>query len=319
MVQQKLEPHPGAASQEETPAITILIVNRNSASYLNACLRSIIEDMGDISAELILVDGSSTDASVAVTRELWPSARIISVPENLGYVRGNNVGLKQAKGRYTMFLNSDTVIYPGASGKLIDFLDRHPDAGAVSATILNPDGSDQGVIRRFPTFMNGLFGRRSWLSRLFPNNRWYKRYMQSRQQGNGQPFETEILSACSMVVRTAATRELGGMDERFRFYWVDVELCCRLARNGFRIYCVPDARVMHHEGKGGSTDTFAKRVRMNIAFNQGAYLAYVEYHQFGRADPRRLLVKLILTARMLLLTGLHFVRPSKATSSGGRN
>lgn len=319
MDQQDLEQSRAANEKEGNPVISILIVNRNAASYLTACLKSVLEDIEGIPAELILVNGSSTDDSVAITRKLWPSAVIIVVPETLGYVRGNNVGLKQAKGRYTMYLNSDTVVYPGAFRKLIAFMDAHPNAGAVSGKILNADGTDQGVIRRFPSFMNGLFGRRSLLSRLFPNNRWYKSYMQGRQEGSIEPFETEILSACSMVVRTGLTRDIGAMDERFRFYWVDVELCCRLARKGHKIYCVPEAQIMHHEGKGGSTGTFAKRLEMNFAFNQGAYLAYVEYHQFGIADPRRLLVKAILTARMLALLGLHLLRPSKATSSGGHN
>jgi GT2 family glycosyltransferase len=318
MVQQVSDASNALGSQT-IPDITILIVNRNSAPYLTPCIESILADTKKISAELILVDGSSTDQSIEVTRKLWPEAKVISVPETLGYVRGNNVGLKQAKGRYTMYLNSDTVIFPGTFQKLIDFMDQNPQAGAVSGTILNPDGSDQGVIRRFPSVMNGLFGRRSVLSRIFPNNRWYKQYMQGRRQDSLEPFETEMLSACSMVVRTQLTRDIGGMDERFRFYWVDGELCCRLARKGNKVYCVPTARVMHYEGKGGSTATFSKRLAMNIAFNEGAYLAYVEYHQLARANPLRLLVKLILTARMLALTILMILRPSKATSSGGRN
>ena len=122
-----------------------------------------------------------------------------------------------------------------------------------------------------------------------------------------------------MLVRTALLKELGGMDERFKFYWVDAELCGRIARRGFGVYCVPRAKIMHHEGKGGSTSTFAKRLKMNVAFNQGAYLAYVEYRQIGPYDPRRLAAKLILTARTILLTvGLIF-RPFRAASSGGRN
>jgi GT2 family glycosyltransferase len=319
MAEQTLNEPRTALRKEPSPVITILIVNRNSAHYLTDCLRSVRETIGDVSAELILVDGSSTDDSVAVAQRLWPSVKVISVPEKLGYVKANNVGLKEARGRYTMYLNSDTVIYPGTFQELVGFLDQHREVGAASGVILNPDGSDQGVIRRFPSVMNGIFGRRSLLSRVFPKNRWYKRYMQSRSENGAEPFETEILSAASMVVRTDLARELGGMDERFRFYWVDVEMCCRIARKGFRIFCVPRARIMHYEGKGGSTNTFRKRLAMNVAFNQGAYLAYVSYHRLGKLDPRRLLVKGVLLARMFLLALVQCFRPSKATSSGGAN
>ncbi len=301
------------------PDLTVLIVNRNSAAYLRDCLRSVLGTRGDLTLELVLIDGSSTDDSVKVTRELWPSARIEIVPASLGYVRGNNVGLKHATGRYTMYLNSDTVVFPGALTELVRHLDAHPEIGAASGTILNPDGSDQGVVRRFPTFMNGLFGRRSFLSRLFPNNRWYRQYMKSRSAQGDEPYEAEILSACSMIHPTQLLRETGGMDERFHFYWVDAEICCRLARRGYKVVCVPRARILHHEGKGGSTSTFAKRIRMNLAFNHDAYLAYVEYHQFSPWDPRRLLTKGILTARTLAGLGLLLLRPSRATSSGGTN
>lgn len=306
-------------NEAREPDITILIVNRNAASYLEECLRSILATIGSISVELVLVDGSSTDNSVAIAKSLWPSVKVISVPEKLGYVRGNNVGLKEATGRYTMFLNSDTVIYENALQELVHYLDQHPEAGAVSGAILNPDGSDQGVVRRFPSVMNGIFGRRSWISRIFPNNPWYKRYMQSRNESGTEPFDTDILSACSLVVRTDFARKIGGMDERFRFYWVDAELCGRINRKGYRIVCVPRARIMHHEGKGSSTSTFAKRLAMNVAFHDGAYLAYVERYQFAKWDPRRLIVKLILTSRMVMLTIVQFLRPNKATSSGGAN
>lgn len=305
--------------KEKKPALTILIVNRNASSYLRECLVSIRDTIRDIDAEIVLVDGSSTDDSVSVARELWPDVRTIIVPENLGYVRGNNIGLKEARGRYTMYLNSDTVIYPGALQELVQFMDEHSDVGTASGTILNPDGTDQGVVRRFPSIMNGIFGRRSWLSRLFPDNPWYRRYMQSRQEEGMAPYETEILSACSMIFRTELVRDLGGMDERFQFYWVDAELCGRIARKGFRICCVPRAKIMHHEGKGGSTSTFGKRFKMNIAFNHGAYLAYVEYHQLSRFDPSRLAAMLALTARALLLSAALVLRPWKATSSGGKN
>jgi GT2 family glycosyltransferase len=308
-----------APSASSAPALTILIVNRNSAGYLRDCLRSILDTRDDLALELVLVDGSSTDNSVTVARELWPTVKTVVVPESLGYVRGNNVGLKHATGRYTMYLNSDTVILPGALAELVRHLDAHPEIGVASGTILNTDGSDQGVVRRFPTFMNGLFGRRSVLSRLFPNNPWYRHYMQSRFEQGGEPYEAEILSACSMILPTRLLQETGGMDERFHFYWVDAELCCRLARRGYKVVCVPRARIVHHEGKGGSTSTFAKRLRMNLAFNHDAYLAYVEYHQFSRWDPRRLLTKLLLTARTMAGIGLLLLRPARATSSGGSN
>lgn len=303
----------------EKPLLTVLIVNRNSAKYLAKCLTSLSQAQGESVIECVLVDAESEDNSVEVAKAFWPEVKIVSVKPSLGYVKANNVGLAHATGKYTMYLNSDTEVGAGCVPALCDFLDRNPHVGVVTAQILNPDGTDQGVIRRFPSPMNGIFGRRSVLSRIFPNNRWYRSYMLSRSVDSRAPFETDIVSACSMVVPTELLRHIGGMNEKFRFYWVDAEMCGRLKKRGYTIMCLPHVTVMHHEGKGTSTDTFAKRFKMTIAFNQDAHLAYVNYHGISRANPVFWLTGAALSARTVAMLGLLCLRPHKATSSGGKN
>lgn len=299
--------------------ITVLIVNRNSAKYLERCITSLSQGQGEASIECVLVDAESEDNSVLVAKTLWPSVKVISVKPSLGYVKANNVGLNYATGKYTMYLNSDTEVGSDCIPTLCDFLDKNPEVGLLSARILNPDGSDQGVIRRFPSPMNGLFGRRSFLSRLFPNNRWYRAYMQSRSENSESPFETDIVSACSMVLPTALLRQIGGMNEKFHFYWVDAELCGRIKKLGYKIMCQPKVSVMHHEGKGSSTDSFKKRLQLTISFNQDAHLAYVNYHGLSKTSPLFWLVGFALFARTVAMLFLLCMRPTKATSSGGKN
>src|SRR5262249_5130595 len=151
---------------------------------------------------------------------------------NLGYVPANNVGLRESTGRYVMFLNNDTELLPGCLSNLACFLDERPDVGAASPQILNPDGTDQGCARRFPSPLNGLSGGRSVLTRLFPNNRWSTRFMVGRHHQGDEPFEVEILSAACLVVRTDVALSLGGMDEDFQLYWVCAEMCARVRAAG---------------------------------------------------------------------------------------
>jgi N-acetylglucosaminyl-diphospho-decaprenol L-rhamnosyltransferase len=300
-------------------AFSIVIVNMNAAAFLERCLESIVATRGDVTVQIVLVDNGSTDGSLDVARRIVPDAVVLPQARNIGYVPANNVGLAKATGKYVMFLNNDTELLPGCLGELAAFLDAHPEAGAVSGQILNPDGTDQGCARRFPSVINGLFGRRSVLTRLFPNNRWSRAFMVGRHHQGDEPFEVEILSAACLVLRTDLARSLRGMDEAFQLYWVCAELCSRVLASGHTVVCVPKARLIHFEGKGGSTRTFRQRSRMTIAFNRDAYLAYVKVHALPPLHPRRLFAAFALSLRTVCLMALQLARPTRATSSGGAN
>lgn len=303
----------------ETALFSIIIVNMNAAGFLEKCLQSIVATKGDIPVEIILVDNGSSDRSLEVARSIDAGVKLLPQGGNIGYVRANNVGLKCAAAKYTMFLNNDTELFPGCLSEMAGFLNSHLDAGAISGQILNPDGTDQGCARRFPSVLNGVFGRRSVLTRLLPNNRWSRRYLVGRHQAGDEPFEVEILSAACLVVRTELAKELGGMDEDFRHYWVCAEMCSRIRRSGYKAVCVPRAKLVHYEGKGGGTNTFRQRCRMTITFNRDAYLAYIKVHGLALLHPKRIFAAFALSSRALCLMVLQILRPGRATSSGGAN
>jgi N-acetylglucosaminyl-diphospho-decaprenol L-rhamnosyltransferase len=301
------------------PDLTIIIVNRNCAGMLGDCLRSIRSSSRGLGVEMIIVDNASVDESVNVARTEWPQATLLLQNPGIGYVRANNLGLKHATGRHTMFLNNDTIVRTDALQRLVSFLDEHPEAGIVSPKILNPDGTDQGTARRFPSVANGLFGRRSYLSRRFPRNRWTRRYMLGRQHQGLDPLEVEIVSSGCLMIRTSLAKELNGMDESFQLYWVDAELCARVRRRGLKVFSVPGAEIVHFEGQGGSTKTWRERWRSTFAFHEDAYHAYVKVHQLSPLHPVSCAVGGLLAARMAMMMALQIVRPGKATSSGGKN
>lgn len=301
------------------PDFSIVIVNLNAAAFLSECLESIEATRADVTCQVILVDNGSKDNSLQVARERMPDICILPQASNVGYVPANNIGLRSATGRYVMFLNNDTRLLPGCLSELRSFLDSSPGAGVVSPQILNEDGTDQGCARSFPSVMNGLFGRRSLLTRVFPRNRWSRRYMVCRNQTGEEPFEVQILSAACLVAPRGLTEQLRGFDEVFRLYWVCAEFCHRVRETGRTAWCVPRARIIHYEGKGGSTKTFRQRCRMTVAFNRDAYLAYIKVYGLGPAHPRRLFAGLALTGRTVALLVLQMLRPAAPTSSGGRN
>jgi GT2 family glycosyltransferase len=234
-------------------------------------------------------------------------------------VPANNIGLRVAAAPYTMFLNNDTLIYPGALAHLVDWLNAQETAGAVSGQILNADGTDQGTARRFPSMANAIFGRRSLVTRLWPNNPLSRRYMVGRHRLGSEPFEVDILSSACMVVRTAPALAMGGMDEDFQLYWVDAEMCSRFQKRGYRIWCVPDAKIMHYEGQGGSTRTFRQRCRSLVAFHLDAWYAFTKVNSFSLMHPAAWISAALLGTRCGLLAILQLLRPGHSFSSGGKN
>jgi perosamine synthetase len=300
------------------PDVSIVIVNHNAREMLRGCLRCLAANRGSASIELILIDNCSADGSVEMAKQEWPGLVLVEPGRNIGYVPANNIGLRRSRGRYVLFLNNDTLVEPDAITVLIQFMDSHPGVGAASGLILNPDGTDQGCARRVPTLANGLFGRRSVLTRIWPSNPWSRRYMLGWQKQGDEPFEVEILSSAALLLPTDDALALGGMDEAFELYWVDAEICARVRRSGRSVFCVPAARIVHFEGQGGSTRTFRMRMKSTLAFHRDAYRAYVRIRQIPGSHPRALLVAGALSVRAVALGIGQFLRPARATSSGTR-
>ena len=97
--------------------LSIIIVNWNVQEMLDSCLASIFAaDLAPVSFEIIVVDSASDDNSVAMVREKYPAVVLLAQPENVGFTRGNNIGLAQARGDYLLLLNPDTEVSGSALG-----------------------------------------------------------------------------------------------------------------------------------------------------------------------------------------------------------
>lgn len=228
--------------------LSIIIVTFNSAADIEACLNSI---RPAVPHEIIVIDNASSDRTrqlleQAATSGAHPQLHIIPNPANYGYARANNQGLALARGEYILLLNPDTVLFPDAIDRMVEYLDRHPDAAGVAPRLLNPDGTTQLSIRSFPTFSSVLW-ELTGLPRLFPScariNRWRR-----RDFDYDQPQDVEQPMASCLLLRRSILRRLGGFDERFPIYYNDVDLCYRIYRQGGRLAYLPEARVYHKLG-----------------------------------------------------------------------
>lgn len=231
--------------------VSIIIVNYNTGEFLRECLSSVYNFVSKkVAYEVIVVDNASTDNSVEIVKKDFPQVLLLTSTLNIGFSRGNNVGIKRAKGKYILFLNPDTVMQKDTLEKMIAFMDEHENAGASTCYLEMPNGKlDDASHRGFPTPWNA-FCYFSGLAKLFPGSMFFNGYNLG-WRNLGKTHEIDALAGAFMLVRAEAGEEAGWWDETFFFYGEDLDFCYRLKEKGWKIYFVPTVSVLHHKGVSG--------------------------------------------------------------------
>ena len=251
--------------------ISIIIVNYNTRDLLLDCIASI----GSRAAqEIIVVDNASTDDSVPGLRSAFPDVKVIENSQNLGFAKANNQGIKKARGKYILLLNSDTVVKAGALEQMVAFLAGHSDVGGVTCRLLNADGTIQACVSKQPGPML-LFFRLSGLSRLFRSDqarkflgRWLGFALGRTTRGyllpysaTEQPLAVENISGACLLLRREAIEQVGLLDENFFMYLEDMDYCLRLHKAGWKLYYIPGGEIVHLVGQssGGRMRSYSLR------------------------------------------------------------
>ncbi len=284
--------------------LSVLIVSYNTRELLSSCLASLRDAVGSCSYEVIVADNASSDGSVAMLRSDWPDVAVIEMGSNAGFGRANNAAMSRASGRHILLLNSDTEAFPGSLEQLVRFLDEHPDAGVAAPRLLNADLTDQRTARAFPTAGAVFFGRKTLFTKLFPNNTYARRYMLRDRQSDTEPYAVDWVSGACMMVPRAVIDRVGPLDERFFMHWEDADWCRRIGAAGYRVYCVPTARVVHLEGQsersfGGVARPrrVGRPARLVWIFHQSAYYYFTKHHAPQPWNPLRIVAAIGLMGR----------------------
>lgn len=265
--------------------LSIVIVNWNTKDLLGECLNSIKRNSDGIQKEIFVVDNNSSDGSAAFVKENYPEVNLIENSENLGFSRANNIALHKVCGKYTLLINSDTVVEPSAISLMIDFLHKHPDAGMAGPMLLNSDGTIQLACRRSIPTPKVAFYKITGLGRLFPGHREFAKYNLTYRNSN-ELQEVEAISGACMMIKKKAMDEIGLLDERFFMYGEDLDWCYRLGQKGWKIYYIPEARVIHHHRASSKK----RRFRSTLNFYQAMYIFYRKHFSNGRISPMNFVV-----------------------------
>ena len=227
--------------------IDIIIVNHNSSDCAAESIKSIKRTINGFSANIVVVDNASEDHPERL-EQLFPDIRLLLVKENLGYSRAINMALKTCGRPYVVIMNPDTIVLKGVFSNILEYLDKNKNVGVVGPKIIDPDGSIQGSARKFPTAWTYAFGRKSPLTRIFPENAITKKEFVCFDCNGDQEITVDWVSGAFMVVRREAFEAVGGFDERFFLYWEDTDLCKRIKEAGWQVVYYPKAEIKHMVG-----------------------------------------------------------------------
>ena len=280
--------------------LSIIIVNYNTKQLLDDCLQSLAAaERPSGGMEIIVVDNASSDGSQAMVAEQYPDVQLIASEANLGFAAANNRGTAVARGRYYLFLNSDTRVAPDALAQPLDYLQTHPDVGALTIHLVYPNGQrDPDNHRGFPTPWAALC-HFSGLGRLFPRNPRFNHYFQAYRDFS-QTHEIEVIAGSFMMMPADLFHELDGWDETYFFYGEDIDFCYRIHQAGRKIIYYPHVETLHYKGasSGLRKESAAiakppKETRVRVA-QESVRAMQIFYQKFYRQKYPRLVTALVL-------------------------
>ena len=273
-------------------------MNFNAGDALAATLASLPAGLNDLNWDAVVVDNVSKDGSERAAETAGARVRLLRMPDNVGFARGINAGLKATTAPLVLILNPDCSLEPGAGRQLIAELEKWSDCAIVGPRILDPDGTLQESARGDPRLLTGIFGRTGLLSRVFPSLQIVRRNLVSHDAvRSGAPSTiVDWVSGACMLARRTALDQVGGFDGRYFLYWEDADLCLRLRHANWQIRYVPSAIVRHHVGQSSRN---APRLA-NREFHRSAYRYYVTHVVPQPWHPGRPIAWALLSARSTL-------------------
>lgn len=248
---------------KEAIDLSIIIVSYNTKKLTRECIESVVKFTKGIAYEFLVMDNASRDGSVKMLTKLARKLplTLVANKENVGFGAGNNQGMKRAKGRYLLLLNSDTVVKDNVLGEMVDWMEKHPQAGIASCALRNADGSLQGTGGYFPT----LFKVFAWmffledvplLAKLIkpyhpmhPKSPFYK-----GEDFFTQSHQRDWVTGAFFLFRKEVLSDVGLFSQDYFMYVEEVDYCFRAKEESWQVWFLPDWSIIHYGGASGTSE-----------------------------------------------------------------
>jgi hypothetical protein len=288
--------------------LSIITVNYNTRELIAKCLGSVVNAGKGMEYEIVVVDNDSRDGSRDYLASLRMNERfqVILNRENVGFARANNQAVAQCHGRYIMLLNPDTEVAGSSLAESVRFMDRAADVGIMGPCIVDPNGRELRVCRKYSLLTQDLFEWMPFLNRM---------HLVSRNYRNGEMDYTKVsdvdyIQGACMVIRRSALEDTGLLDERYFMYAEEEDLCRRMKERKWRVVYNPGVRIMHHWGGATRKERFQK---FDILF-ESKYLYFKKFYGNAYAGLFRKTMMEVMRFRTVYFR-LMMLRRTKAETS----
>lgn len=278
--------------------LSVIIVNYNVKYFLEQALHSVYKAMRGVDGEVFVVDNNSADGSCEMVRRKFPQTIVIENKTNTGFSVANNQAIKQAKGKYVLLLNPDTVVEEDCFTACIDFMEKHPDAGALGVKMIDGKGKFLPESKRSLPTPQVAFYKMFGFASIFPKSKTFGRYHLGFLS-NDEIHEVEVLSGAFMFIRKAALDKIGLLDEDYFMYGEDIDLSYRITQGGYKNYYFPDTTIIHYKGES------TKKTSVNYVFV--FYRAMIIFAQKHYSNKHAKLFSFLISFAIYIRAGISLI------------
>ena len=246
--------------------LSIVILNYNVRYFLEQCVLSVQKALENIEGEIIVVDNASSDDSCAMMQTRFPEITLIRNVGNIGFSKGNNIGVAAAQGEYICILNPDTVVAEDTFVKVLAFAKAQKNLGIIGVKLVDGSGNFLPESKRGIPTPWVAFTKIMGLYRCFPKVSFFTKYYASHLRSN-QTGKVDILVGAFMFMSRKVYLEVGGFDENCFMYSDDIDLSYLVLQKGKDNFYFHDTTVLHYKGESTIKDgAYMKRFQQAMRF-----------------------------------------------------
>jgi len=254
--------------------LSIVVLSYYSKNLVKELLNNLQELNLPYQYEVIVVDNASYDGLKEIIADKYPHVKFIQSDVNGGFAAGNNLGIKQAQGKYIMIMNPDLAILSDAIERLYNYMENHPEVALAGPRLINADKSIQYSCTRWPDWKLPFY-RRTSLGNTRAGQKWLDEYTMKDLDHYKNSYVPSLFGAC-LIFRKDVLEKVGLLDERYFMYFEDLDWSRTFWDKGYKVAYVGEAEIIHLHRRQSAADNIIKSLSHKTArFHIISFIKYL--------------------------------------------